>query len=167
MSSISTDDLHTLFKNIGKGKNKATSPVSSDDLLTLFKSLDKSNRGRITVSQLQTLLHGIGIQTTSKDLDKLVGGNDLDYVDFMFFYGAIAKGSDSREDLRKAFKVFDVDGDGFISCEDLQMAKTRMSLLKMKSLEECRNMIRVYDKNCDGVIDFDEFKDMMTSSKCV
>ncbi|XP_047943169.1 probable calcium-binding protein CML44 [Salvia hispanica] len=160
MSPISTDDLHILFNNLGKNK-LTSSPISSDDLLILFKHLDKSSTGRITTSHLQNLLRGIGIQATSKELKKLVDGSDLDYVDFLFFYEAIAK--DNGEDLRKAFEVFDVDGDGFISCEELEMALTKMGFVEKENLGDCRDMIRVYDKNFDGFLDFDEFKDMMSS----
>ncbi|XP_041990435.1 probable calcium-binding protein CML44 [Salvia splendens] len=137
------------------------SPISTNDLQKLFKRLDKDNSGRITISELHTLLHRIGIETTPEELQMLVGRNDLDYADFLSFYEAIAK--DNDEDLWKAFKVFDVDGDGFISCEELKMALTKMGFMEKKSWEDFRDMIHVYDKNSDGLIDFDEFKDMMSS----
>ncbi|KAG6419782.1 hypothetical protein SASPL_116294 [Salvia splendens] len=139
------------------------SPINRLDLDRIFKNLDKNNNGRITIAELQNLLHGIGIQTTSEELEKLVGRSNLDYVDFLFFYEAIAdpRDADDEEDLRKAFEVFDFDGDGFISCEELKMVLTKMGLWEKKSGDDCRDMIHVYDKNLDGLLDFDEFKDMM------
>ncbi|KAL1561199.1 putative calcium-binding protein CML44 [Salvia divinorum] len=142
------------------------SPISNLDIDRIFKNLDKNNSGQITIAELQNLLHGIGIQTTSEELEKLVGRSSLDYVGFLFFYEAIAepRDADDEEDLRKAFEVFDVDGDGFISCEELKMVLTKMGLWEKKSGDDCRDMIHVYDKNLDGLLDFEEFKDMMMMS---
>ncbi|XP_047943170.1 probable calcium-binding protein CML44 [Salvia hispanica] len=137
------------------------SSISTNDLQKLFKSLDKDNSGRISISELHALLHRIGIETTLEDLQTLVPRTDLDYADFLSLYEAIANEND--EDLWQAFKVFDVDDDGFISCEELKMALTKMGFMEKKSREDVRDMIHVYDKNSDGVIDFDEFKDMMSS----
>ncbi|XP_057773416.1 probable calcium-binding protein CML44 [Salvia miltiorrhiza] len=140
------------------------SVISRDDLHKIFKNLDKNNNGRISIAELQNLLEGIGIQTTSEELEKLVGPNDLDYAEFLLFYDATIEPKMNADDgdLSKAFEVFDVDGDGFISCEELQMVLTKMGLWEKKSGQNCREMIDVYDKNLDGVLDFEEFKDMMS-----
>ncbi|KAL0369287.1 UNVERIFIED_CONTAM: putative calcium-binding protein CML44 [Sesamum calycinum] len=66
-----------------------------------------------------------------------------------------------ERDLQKAFRVFDLDGDGFITSEELQIALSRLGLWDEHSGQDCRRMIDVYDTNSDGLLDFEEFKDMM------
>ena len=61
--------------------------------------------------------------------------------------------------------MFDLNGDGFISCEELQNVLSRLGLWDEKSGKDCTRMICMYDTNLDGVLDFEEFKNMMLLSK--
>ncbi|KAL8030842.1 hypothetical protein ABFX02_14G312600 [Erythranthe guttata] len=145
-------------------------PISRDDLNSIFKNLDKKNSGRITVHDLHHLLHSSGIcnTTTVEDLQELVGPTtSLDYAGFLFFYDAMVKPAvsgqaddeDDEQLLLKAFKVFDLNDDGFISSDELQTVLSRIGLLDER---DCKEMILAYDRNLDGVLDFGEFKDMMS-----
>ncbi|KAL3845481.1 hypothetical protein ACJIZ3_002884 [Penstemon smallii] len=148
------------------------SPISTDDLHRIFKNLDKNNNGLVCIHELYHLLDKIGIHTTLEEIEKLVGKTSLDYIDFYFFYDAMVKEKIAEQqsdddhnlmdDLFKAFKVFDINGDGYISCEELQSVLLRLGLLDKSSGQDCREMIHVYDKNSDGVLDFEEFKNMMS-----
>ncbi|CAI0413616.1 unnamed protein product [Linum tenue] len=62
--------------------------------------------------------------------------------------------------LRDAFSVYDIDGDGSITAEELH--KVMGSLGEDCSIAECRKMISGVDNDGDGTIDFEEFKMMMT-----
>ncbi|KAL3840053.1 hypothetical protein ACJIZ3_024644 [Penstemon smallii] len=69
---------------------------------------------------------------------------------------------DKNGDGLRAFKVFDLDGDGFISCEELQIALSRLGLWDEHcSGQDCKDMIGMFDTNSDGFVDFEEFKDMV------
>ncbi|KAL0314373.1 UNVERIFIED_CONTAM: putative calcium-binding protein CML44 [Sesamum angustifolium] len=153
------------------------SPISPDDLHRIFKNLDKNNKGLVSTQELHHLLEKIGIHTTLEELEKFVGRTSLDYIEFFFFYDAMVKARmpeheanddihsshDHHEnDLFKAFKVFDLNGDGYISCEELQSVLSRLGLWDKRSGQDCKDMIRVYDENSDGVLDFQEFKNMMS-----
>ncbi|KAL9173137.1 hypothetical protein ABFS82_03G093800 [Erythranthe guttata] len=148
------------------------SPISHDDLHRIFKNLDKNNKGIVNVEELHLLLEKIGVRTTSEELEKFVGKTSLDYIEFFFFYEAMVKAKiaekesdeDSSDDLSKAFKVFDLNGDGYITCDELQSVLSRLGLWEKRSGQDCKDMIRVYDENLDGVLDFEEFKNMMSAS---
>jgi len=63
------------------------------------------------------------------------------------------------EEYRSAFEMFDTDGSGDISAEELQSVLSQLG--KPVSLEEAKKSIELIDANGDGQIDFGEFIVMM------
>ncbi|XP_007019238.2 PREDICTED: probable calcium-binding protein CML44 [Theobroma cacao] len=157
------------------------SPLSKNDLQRIFEKLDKNGDGLVSLEELNWLLVRIGVQFSLEELGSFVGKPCLDFNEFLFFYDSISNQNDDGKnmepagsgeedgliqadedsDLVKAFKVFDLNGDGFISCEELQSVLVRLGLWDESSGKDCRNMICFYDTNLDGMVDFEEFKNMM------
>ncbi|KAL4273266.1 hypothetical protein GQ457_13G010520 [Hibiscus cannabinus] len=144
--------------------------LGNNDLRRIFDRLDKNGDGLLSLDDLNWLLEIIGVRFSLQELESLVGKPCLGFDDFMFFYDSISDrntkmesedGGDGDSDLAKAFKVFDLDGDGFISSEELQSVLLRLGLWDERSGKDCSTMICFYDTNLDGMIDFDEFKNMM------
>jgi calmodulin len=71
------------------------------------------------------------------------------------------KDTDSQEEIQEAFKVFDKDGNGYISAAELRHVMT--SLGEKLTEEEVDEMIREADVDGDGQINYDEFVKMMVS----
>ncbi|XP_022753479.1 probable calcium-binding protein CML44 [Durio zibethinus] len=166
------------------------SPLSKNDLQRIFEKLDKNGDGFVSLEELNWLLERIGVQFSLEELESLVGKPFLDFDEFLFFYYSISNqnadggkkkiepvagseeelelidshGGEEDSDLAKAFKVFDLNGDGFISCEELQNVLGRLGLWDESSGKDCRSMICFYDTNMDGMVDFEEFKNMMLHS---
>jgi Ca2+-binding EF-hand superfamily protein len=69
------------------------------------------------------------------------------------------KDTDSQEEIEEAFKVFDKDGNGYISAAELRHVMT--SLGEKMSEEEVDEMIREADVDGDGQINYQEFVKMM------
>ncbi|XP_052190995.1 probable calcium-binding protein CML44 [Diospyros lotus] len=153
------------------------SALNSDDLNRIFDRLDLDGDGFVSIDELKWLLERIGVHACLEELAPLVGQAKLDRIDFVLFYDSIIirRSSDEEEDegageeeddgvesdLAKAFKVYDLNGDGYISCEELQSVLSRLGLWNEHCGKDCRSMISKFDTNSDGVLDFEEFKNMM------
>lgn len=146
------------------------SPINSINLPRIFSKLDNNGDGLVSLNELKGFLDTIGINSSQEELELLVGKTSLDSIDFFLFYDAITKAhikESKREniflenELQKVFRVFDLNDDGFISCEELQSALSRLGLWDEQCGKDCKSMINVYDTNSDGKLDFEEFKDMM------
>ena len=59
---------------------------------------------------------------------------------------------DPEQELREAFRVFDKNGDGFISAEELRIVMT--SLGERLTDKEVDDMLKEADSNNDGKIDY-------------
>merc|ERR1740139_1540782 len=65
------------------------------------------------------------------------------------------KDTDTEEELIEAFKVFDRDGNGFISAAELRHVMTNLG--EKLTDEEVDEMIREADVDGDGQINYEEF----------
>ncbi|CAI0611321.1 unnamed protein product [Linum tenue] len=152
-----------------------TPGLHAADLRRIFHQLDRNGDGLLSIDELGWLLDRIGsssLQFTSDELESSVGKSTLDFDEFLAFYRSIEDGGGGGEsgtsvaaaverDLEEAFRVFDLNGDGFITSEELQKVLSRLGLWDETTGKDCRRMISPYDTNLDGVLDFDEFKNMM------
>merc|ERR1719498_815437 len=73
------------------------------------------------------------------------------------------KDTDTEEELIEAFKVFDRDGNGFISAAELRHVMTNLG--EKLTDEEVDEMIREADVDDDGQINYEEFVKMMMSKR--
>ena len=77
-----------------------------------------------------------------KIIRKMVNGGDV--IDF------------SPEELLSCFKVFDLDGDGNISTDDLHHVLTTIGNLRM-SEQDVHKILTRFDSDNNGIIDYAEF----------
>ncbi len=135
------------------------------ELEQVFKKFDVNGDGKISSSELGSIMGSLGHPATEEELEKMIREVDADgdgYIDLNEFVELNTKGVDSDEaleNLKDAFSVYDIDGNGVISAEEL--LKVMRSLGDECSLAECKKMISGVDRNGDGMISFDEFKVMM------
>lgn len=72
----------------------------------------------------------------------------------------IAAGAADEGELKETFALFDANGDGRISAEELRAMLTSLGDERC-SVEDCRRMIGGVDTDGDGFVCFDEFTHMM------
>merc|ERR1712129_684429 len=89
------------------------------------------------------------------------GNGTWDFSEFLTMMARKMKDTDSEDEIKEAFKVFDKDGNGFISAAELRHVMT--NLVEKLTDEEVDEMIREADIDGDGQVNYEEFVTMMTS----
>ncbi|XP_061172578.1 calmodulin-A-like [Saccostrea echinata] len=134
-----------------------------------FNLFDKDGDGSITTTELGTVMRSLGQNPTESELQDMI--NEVDYdesgtIDFDEFLQMMARkmrDTDTTEELKEAFKVFDKDGNGFISASELR--HVMKSLGERLTDEEVDEMIKEADLDGDGQVNYEEFVKMMASGK--
>ncbi|KAL3644525.1 hypothetical protein CASFOL_009705 [Castilleja foliolosa] len=108
----------------------------TDDQISEFKEafslFDKDGDGCITTKELGTVMRSLGQNPTEAELQDMINEVDADgngTIDFPAFLNLMArkmKDTDSEEELKEAFRVFDKDQNGFISAAKLRHVMTNL-----------------------------------------
>ncbi|CAL5367181.1 unnamed protein product [Camellia sinensis] len=133
-----------------------------DELREVFRHFDGDNDGKISAVELRAYFASIGEYMSHEEAQGVIGELDgdgdnlIDFSDFM----RLMKKEGEDEDLKAAFEMFEFEkGSGRITPKSLQRVLSRLG--DVKSDNECEAMIRVFDTDGNGVLDFHEFNQMM------
>lgn len=106
-------------------------------------------------------MNSLGHNATPTEIEDLINDIDLDrngtldLDEFIKMMTTVAKPSTFEEEMRSAFKVFDKDGSGTISKEE--MAQVVSMFGDSLTSEDLDTMLKEVDKNGDGTIDCEFF----------
>lgn len=153
--------LHVIANQMSENQIKA--------LRDVFMGLDNNGDGLLTIKELKEGLEKAGMEV-SADLQKIMedvdsdGSGVIDYTEFLA--ATLDKKLYLQEDVCwQAFRVFDRDGDGKISREEIAaILNDGGSDVAGVAVREIADLMKDLDKNGDGLIDFDEFMQMMRAS---
>lgn len=126
-----------------------------------FKLFDRNHDNAINSRELGLALNAMGQNPTQAEVRALVRDADKDHngtLDFQEFLNLMAtkiKPVDEGDELRKAFRVFDRDGNGTISAAELRNALTKLG--EKLTDAEVDKMFSDMDKDGDGEIQWEEF----------
>ena len=133
---------------------------------------DKNGDSKITLDEFGEVIKSLGLDPSKNQLATLMQEIDLDgsgTVDFPEFCELLVGRMQTIDDpalLEQAFKLFDKDGGGTISREEVK--ETINDVMKgtgeAMSESEFEEMIDEFDEDGDGIITFDEFKRIMQRS---
>ncbi|XP_058988196.1 calcium-binding protein E63-1 isoform X3 [Musca domestica] len=166
-------------------KKKPFTDVELSDLRTAFDLLDRNRDGRVTANELQFMLKNLGINVRDEIINDLIreashSGNGLiNEAEFLQWVGRIQALRDEQhqqqqqeenaskpdelddvtQDLIAAFRVFDRDGNGFITRDELQ---TAMEMIGEPLTEtQLTQLLAIADLDQDGRIDYEEFTKLL------
>ncbi|XP_057417677.1 probable calcium-binding protein CML17 [Lotus japonicus] len=141
------------------------------ELREIFRSFDRNNDGSLTQLELSSLLRSLGLKPSAEQVEGFIQKADTNsngLIEFSEFVAVVApellpaRSPYTEEQLRQLFRVFDRDGNGFITAAELahSMAKLGHAL----TAEELTGMIKEADADGDGMISFQEFAHAISSA---
>lgn len=89
----------------------------------------------------------------------------IDFGEFLDLMTAKMSDNDSKDDIRKVFKLFDEEGNGFLSVIDLH--RVAKELGENMDENELKEMIDRADSDGDGKVSFDDFYQVMTKKSFI
>jgi len=131
----------------------------------VFEIFDKDGTGDITAVELGEVMKELGLNPSPEELADIVNEADLNkdgvisFDEFLSLMSQAVKETDSEKELLNAFEVFDKDGSGTISSDELR--NVLKSLGENLTDAELDEMLQLADKNGDGQIDYEEFAHIM------
>ncbi|XP_047323201.1 probable calcium-binding protein CML11 [Impatiens glandulifera] len=134
------------------------------ELREIFRSFDHDNDGSLTQIELGSLLRSLGLNPNSDQIEFLIQRADTNsngLIEFSEFVALVApellpaKSPYTDDQLQKLFKVFDRDGNGFITAVELAHSMARLG--HALTGDELTGMIKEADTDGDGQINFKEF----------
>jgi len=139
------------------------------ELQDMFVLLDTNGDKMVTFYELKAGLDRLGKEETVEDLRKLMESVDVDgskRIDYTEFLAASMDQRRGREEgaCWAAFQVFDRDGSGEITWEELRLVLEDKDVIDRMSDAAISRVMEECDKDQDGIIDFVEFMNMMRSS---
>ena len=91
-----------------------------------FALFDQDGDGTITLPELRTVMQSLGQSPNDQELIDMInevdedGNQEIDFQEFLFLMARNMQDIDEDKVVSAGFSVFDVDGDGQISLDDLR-----------------------------------------------
>merc|ERR1711997_520202 len=153
------------LQEVPESEEKSSAPEIEQELKTAFELYSKGLES-IPCKEVGYVLRTLGQNPTEDEVIALVCEAGCDWEgdftcdDFLSVAVlSVQKQVNRLDDVRTAFRVFDNNGDGVISKNELKNAM--ISFGHTFSPAECEEMFNEADLNQDGKIDWEEFLEMM------
>lgn len=140
------------------------------DIKEAFDLFDPDGTGKIASKDLKVVLRALGFEPTKKDIQTLVAEvapecpSELSYEEFVKVMSIKMTDEDGRNEILRAFRLFDDDKTGKISFKNLK--RVAIELGEDLSDEELLDMINQVDEDGDGQISLEEFIKLFKNMSC-
>ena len=130
-----------------------------------FNLFDKNGDGSISAAELGKIMESLGIKPSKTELEDMIheidtdGNGTIDFNEFVTLMSRQSSSGDKDGEIKEAFKLFDKNGDGRISSEELK--EVMVNLGEKMGDKEISEMIKEADLDGDGEINYEEFVRMM------
>ena len=130
-----------------------------------FDLFDTDGSGAIDSKELKVAMRALGFEPKKEEVKRIMdemdreGTGKIDFQSFMDLMQDRMSERDPIEAMRKAFKLFDVDGKGIINIKDLK--RVAKELGENMTDEELMEMIEEADRTGDGNVREEDFIKIM------
>lgn len=155
-----------LNERLSKKVTEQLTPQDVRDLRVVFDVFDVDKSGFIENNELRRACKILGFNVRKQDIDKMMADVDtdksskIDFNEFLEF--VISRQGDERDiysEIMQGFRLFDRDGSGTITFEDLKSA-TKETGVQLNDLD-LKGMIYEADRDGDNEINEEEFVSIM------
>jgi len=142
--------------------------MADDEYKEAFQLFDKDGDGKISSSELGTVMRAVGQNPTQAEVREYIsndlGGKDqFTLDDFLKVLKNRSKPSNQEDQIKEAFKVFDKSNSGLIEINELKHVLTTLG--EKLSAEEVDGVLKEADQDGDGKISLNDFLRVMKSAK--
>lgn len=130
-----------------------------------FALFDTDGSGKLSSHELGVVMRALGQHPSEEDVAEMIkavdkdGNGQIDLDEFIAMMSSSKKDLITEEEIKEAFMLFDLDGDGVTTAAELRTAMT--SLGETLTDEEVDELLKIVDTNGDGNIDYKEFYRLM------
>ncbi|TDG46105.1 hypothetical protein AWZ03_007447 [Drosophila navojoa] len=157
-------------RNTQQGRKKSgpkfeLTDAQKSDIKEAFDVFDKDGIGYIEVKELKVAIRALGFEPKKEEIKRMIAEIDKDgsgriaFNDFLHLMTMKMAEKDIKEEILKAFRLFDDDETGKISFKNLK--RVARELGETLSDEELREMIDEADLDNDGEVNQEEFLRIM------
>lgn len=151
---------------MGQSAGKVTDRLTAEEIRQYeeaFALYDSDGSGTITCDEMMELMQVIDPGLTPEDVNIMLDDMDEDASgiiekdEFIAFMAKRASGH--RKEIKLAFRIFDINDDGFITASDIEKAYNRIGC--KLTARQTRRLLRVATADSEGRIHYKEFSKLM------
>lgn len=131
-----------------------------------FTLHDKDGNGRVPIQSLGSVVRSLGITPTEDTIRRIahsqIRKDTFSFSDLMQVMESLKREPEfSQEDFRESFKVFDRDGNGYVSAAELRHVMTNLG--EKLTDDEVDEMLQAFEMDRDGQLNYEDMVTMMMS----
>lgn len=140
-------------------------PEQKQEIRDAFDLFDTDSSGTIDARELKVAMRALGFEPGKDEIKRMIaqvdasGSGTIDYADFLSLMTVKMGERDSREEILKAFRLFDDDNTGVITLENLR--RVARELEEDLTDDDLREMIDEADLTGKGSVNQEEFLRIM------
>ena len=142
MSTLTEDQLKEAFVIFGDNAGSPTEALATIDSST------------ISTDKVGIMMRSLGQNPTQAEVAELVKemGDTMDFSDFSSLMAKRGAGVNSEAELVESFRVFDKDGNGFVSTAEVKMIMCNVG--ENLQEDEIDDMVREIDPDGEGQVNY-------------